>query len=85
MNNRREKGCKIFIEKYKISQAWWLGPVILATQEVKLWRIAIQGQSRQKVVKTTSQPIAGCRGMHLPSQLLWEALTRRVESRLAEA
>jgi hypothetical protein len=52
---------------------------------VKLWRIAVQDQSKQKVLKTTSQPIAGYRGMHLPSQLLREALIRGFQSRLAEA
>jgi hypothetical protein len=45
-------------------------PVILATWEAKIRRIIVQGQPRQKVHKTSSQPIKAGRGdMHLSSQL----------------
>jgi hypothetical protein len=38
------------------SWAWWLIPVIPATQEAEI-RIVIPGQSGQKVPETPSQPI----------------------------
>jgi hypothetical protein len=41
---------------------WWLTPVILATREVKISRIAIRGQSGQKVHETPSQPIKAGHG-----------------------
>jgi hypothetical protein len=45
------------LESNEVNQARWLTPVILVTQEVKIRRIAVQGQAGQKVSKTPSQPI----------------------------
>jgi hypothetical protein len=46
-------------------------PIILATWEVEIWGIMVQGQSGQIVSKATSQPIkAECSGTYLSSQLL---------------
>jgi hypothetical protein len=36
-------------KKKKKAWAWWLTPVILATQEDKMERIMVRGQSRQKI------------------------------------
>jgi hypothetical protein len=54
----------------------WLTPVILATWEAQIEGMIVPGQSRQKkkkVYETPSQPIAGCGGVHLSSQLQQEA------------
>jgi hypothetical protein len=37
-----------------VSQAWWFTPVILATQEAEIRRIAVQDQLWAKKVQTTS-------------------------------
>jgi hypothetical protein len=37
-----------------LAGCWWLTPVILATQETEIRRIAIQSQSRQIVQETLS-------------------------------
>jgi hypothetical protein len=53
-----------------LSLAYWLTPVIPATQKVEIRRITVQGQSLQKVQATASQPIkAGYSGTHLSSQI----------------
>jgi hypothetical protein len=39
------------------SQVKWLTPVVLATQEMEIGRIVVQGQPRLKVCETPSQPI----------------------------
>jgi hypothetical protein len=44
-----------------------LRPVILDPEEVEIRKIP--GQARQKFHKTPSQPVAGCGGMCLSSQL----------------
>jgi hypothetical protein len=52
------------------SQAQWLKFIILATHEVEIGRVAVQGQLGQKVNKTPFQPIkAQCSGTCLFSQL----------------
>jgi hypothetical protein len=43
--------------KNKKGLAWWVKSVILAIQEAEIGRIAILGQSRQKILETTCQPI----------------------------
>jgi hypothetical protein len=40
---------------------------LLATREAEIRRIMVQGQPRQGMHQTSSQPIAGCDGMHLSS------------------
>jgi hypothetical protein len=34
---------------------WWLTPIILATQELEIWRIVVGGHVEQKVSKIPSQ------------------------------
>jgi hypothetical protein len=53
-------------------------PVILATWEAEIGRIAVQGQARQKVLKTLSQPTAECRGTDLSLQAMQEAKIGRI-------
>jgi hypothetical protein len=45
-------------------------PVILATWEAESGRIAVGGQSRQKVHETPPQPIAGYDSIYLLSQAM---------------
>jgi hypothetical protein len=60
-------------------------PVIPATQEVGVRRIAVQGILGEELHETPSQPIAGCGGVRLPSQLHRESQIRGLQSRLAQA
>jgi hypothetical protein len=61
------------------SQVWWLMPIILATQEVKIGRIEVWGQPGQEVSEThINQLKAVHSGTHLSSQLQLEAIGRRV-------
>jgi hypothetical protein len=39
--------------------------VISATWEIKIGKLTVQGQLGQKVLKTSSQTIVGCGGVHL--------------------
>jgi hypothetical protein len=50
VKKKRKEGKK---EKRK-ARCQWLTPVILATQEVKIRKIAVQGQPRETVPKTLS-------------------------------
>jgi hypothetical protein len=47
---------------------WRLTPIILATWEAEIRRIAVWGRSVQKLQETTSQPIYGKNSVHLSSQ-----------------
>jgi hypothetical protein len=46
-----------FKKKHYLSQALWLTPAILATQEAEIKRVVVLGQPRQKVHKIPSQLI----------------------------
>jgi hypothetical protein len=67
------------LDKRKQKNSWllWLKPIILATWEVEIGRIMIQGQPRQKVSKTPSQPMTGYGGTCLSFQLCWKAQVGR--------
>jgi hypothetical protein len=52
-----------------VARFWWLTLIIAATWEAEGERIMVQGQPGQKVLKTLSQPIAGCNCVHLSCQL----------------
>jgi hypothetical protein len=74
------------LRNYKVGQGQWLTPIILATWKAEIRRVTVGGQSRQKVRGVPSQPIkAGCGGMHLPSQLCWKCIYRKVIIQLAQA
>jgi hypothetical protein len=49
-----ERERKNLLEKYFVAGCIESTPVILATWEVKIGRIAVQGQPRQKVYETSS-------------------------------
>jgi hypothetical protein len=46
-----------------LAGCWWLTPVILATQEAEIQRIAIQSQPRQIIHKTISKKIYHKKGL----------------------
>jgi hypothetical protein len=48
----------------------WLKPIILPILEVEIGKMVAQGQSRQKVLQTTSQEMAEHSGMSLSIQQL---------------
>jgi hypothetical protein len=52
----------------KSSHTWWLTPVILATEEAEVRRIAVQGRPRQKFSKTSPQSISQV-WWHVPGYL----------------
>jgi hypothetical protein len=54
--------------KFKMHNSWaqWLKPVILAPQEAEMGKIIVQGQPRQKVWETPSQPIKSWPWWHMP-------------------
>jgi hypothetical protein len=54
-----------FSRKPKQARCQWPMPVILATWEAEIRRIVVQGQHRQGIHQTPSQPITGHSGMHL--------------------
>jgi hypothetical protein len=45
---------------------WWYMPIISATPKVDIGSIHVQGQSRQKVIKTPSQSVSPA-GWHMPT------------------
>jgi inorganic triphosphatase YgiF len=45
---------RLYLEKKKTHQAWWLTPVISTRQEAEIWRLKVGGKPRQKVSKTPS-------------------------------
>jgi hypothetical protein len=45
--------------KKQYSQVWLLKPIILVTQESEIGRIMGQGHPGQKILKTSSQSMAG--------------------------
>jgi hypothetical protein len=56
---------KSYVKLKKLfGHAWRLKPIILSTREAEIRRIMVQGQPRQKVYKTSSQPMIGCGGAH---------------------
>jgi hypothetical protein len=61
--------------RLKLGWVQWLKLVILASQrwETKIKRITFRDQSKQTVPKTSSQPIVGCDGVPMSSQLCEKA------------
>jgi hypothetical protein len=57
---------------------------MLATQEVEIRRIIVQDQPEQKVHKIPYQPMAGCGGLYLSSQLWRGSISRRVTVQAAQ-
>jgi hypothetical protein len=55
----------------------WCVPEILAIWEAVIGRVEIQGQHRQNVHKTPSQPTAWCGGTHLSTHTTQEIGNRR--------
>jgi hypothetical protein len=55
----------IFPENIHLGPGAGITPIIPATGEAEIKRIKVQGQPRQKVLKTPSQPIAGRDGICL--------------------
>jgi hypothetical protein len=47
----------IYANKNNVSWVWWLTSVIPATQEEEIRRIAVRGQSGQKLMRPPSQSI----------------------------
>jgi hypothetical protein len=48
---------KILVKKFQIARHQWLTPIILATQEAEIRRIAVRSQPGQTVGETLSQKI----------------------------
>jgi hypothetical protein len=44
----------VLLQNVKIARRWWLTPIILATQEAKVRKIAVQSQPGQIVRETLS-------------------------------
>jgi hypothetical protein len=61
--------CRWYLKSKGTSQLWRLKSVILATWEVEIRRIMVQGQAGEKVLEIPSQPVAECSEVHLSSQL----------------
>jgi hypothetical protein len=77
---------KSWSKKHHWNWAWWLPPVISATLEVEIRKIAAQGHLVQKVSETPCQPIkiwAWWSIFVIPSTQ--EAIIRESQSRLAQA
>jgi hypothetical protein len=66
-----QKQTKVWIQRLK--------PVILAIWEADLMRIVFKA-SRGRVHETLFQPMVGCNGAHLPSQLFGKTQTIMVQS-----
>jgi hypothetical protein len=63
---------------FSLAGCWWLTPVILATWEAEIRRIAVRGQTRQKVQETPYQPIAQYGNALLLSQSMQETDIGRI-------
>jgi hypothetical protein len=50
-------------KKVSLAGCWWLIPVILATQETEIRRIAVQSQPRQIVHETLSRKYSSQKGL----------------------
>jgi hypothetical protein len=51
------------LRSWRIAGGWWLTPVILATQEAEIRRIAVRSQASQIVPKTLSQKYLTQKGL----------------------
>jgi hypothetical protein len=59
-------------EFFLLCREWRLISVILVTQQAKIVRFTVWGQSREKVHETPSEPVAGHGGGFLSSKLQQE-------------
>jgi hypothetical protein len=57
---------------------WWLMPIILAPWKFEIGRTVLSDQPEQGVHKIPSQPMAGCGGTYLSSQICRGNINRRI-------
>jgi hypothetical protein len=60
------------------SRAWQITPVIPATKEVKIKKIAVQGQPEHKVTETASQSIRLTMVVYACHSSYWGSMNRRI-------